>query len=118
MARLQIAGDTGFIAIHTCRAGGQEALGRASGLAAGATGRYVPMPASVRPSAEDLEAVLRQGALAGVIDLAGLEAMAAHGCNTLTVNSNITLNELKPCGYANAVLGWPLPLANPDAGGS
>lgn len=118
MARLQIAGGAGFIAIHTCLAGGQEGLGRASGLAAEATGRHGPMPTSDRRSAEDLEAVLRQGALAGVIDWAGLEAMAAHGCNTLTVNSNITLNELNPCGYANAVLGWPLPLANPDAGGS
>ncbi|WP_322771840.1 hypothetical protein [Synechococcus sp. CBW1107] len=77
MARLQIAGDVSFIAIHTCLAGGQEALGRASELAAGATGRHMPMPASDRRSAEDLEAALRQGALAGVIDCAGLKAMAA-----------------------------------------
>ncbi len=33
-------------------------------------------------------------------------------------NSSITLNGLNPCGYAKAVLGWPLPLANPNADGS
>ena len=75
MARLQIAGDVGFIAIHTCLAGGPEALGRASGLAAGASKpRTEVLKADLRGE-ENLGVTLTQGALAGMAHFAGLKAV-------------------------------------------
>ena len=80
MARLQIAGDVGFIAIHTCLAGGPEALGRASELAAGASKpRTEVLKADLRGE-ENLGVTLTQGVWqAGCISLALVSVMAGPG---------------------------------------